>query len=229
MIKLWLDGGVWIFVPCRRYQRHTSLHTSQQEEFQELKAKVKASGKRKDVTVPWSNIASYIVHHYLTLWLVNPLFSRKVCLEGLILPFVAGCGSPSQIYPWVTITPGAGRSWVSEAFLLYERGGQFLDQEQYAAMKEEYDRLGISPLDHPTSSCCFTKPNRLPPYCCDGWGSVWRDTPEFGRSSPRTYVGTQGQHRRNTSPTYRTRAVSTSIPAVEWNKNITNVGIKMTR
>lgn len=118
----------------RRYQRHTSLHTSQQEEFQELKAKVKASGKRKDVTVPWSNIASYIVH-YLTLWLVNPLFSRKGCLEGLILPFLAGCGSPSS-----------GRSWVSEAFLLYERGGQFLDQEQYAAMKEEYDRLGISPL-----------------------------------------------------------------------------------
>ena len=60
MIKLWLDGGVWIFVPCRRYQRHTSLHTSHQEEFQELKAKVKASGKRKDVTVPWSNIASYM-------------------------------------------------------------------------------------------------------------------------------------------------------------------------
>jgi hypothetical protein len=36
--------------------------------------------------------------------------------------------------------------------LLYERGGQFLDQEQYAAMKEEYDRLGISPLDHPTTT-----------------------------------------------------------------------------
>ena len=31
--------------------------------------------------------------------------------------------------------------------MLYERGGQFLDEEQYAAMKEEYDRLGISPLD----------------------------------------------------------------------------------
>lgn len=54
-----------------------------EEEFQELKAKVKASGKRKDVT----------------------------------------------------------------AFLLYERGGQFLDQEQYAAMKEEYDRLGISAVN----------------------------------------------------------------------------------
>lgn len=54
-----------------------------EEEFQELKAKVKASGKRKDVT----------------------------------------------------------------AFLLYERGGQFLDAEQYAAMKEEYDRLGISAVN----------------------------------------------------------------------------------
>eukprot|EP00434_Breviolum_minutum_P022378 symbB.v1.2.019752.t1/scaffold1581.1/size110566/2 len=54
-----------------------------EEEFQDLKVKVQASGQRKDVT----------------------------------------------------------------AFLLYERGEQFLDEEQYAAMKEEYDMLGISAVN----------------------------------------------------------------------------------
>ena len=37
---------------------------------------------------------------------------------------------------------------LSKAFLLYERGEQFLNAEQYAAMKEEYDLLGISVSVH---------------------------------------------------------------------------------
>eukprot|EP00438_Fugacium_kawagutii_P020556 Skav202320 [mRNA] locus=scaffold60:308459:311850:+ [translate_table: standard] len=34
-----------------------------------------------------------------------------------------------------------------DAFLLYERGEQFLNAEQYAIMKEEYDTLGISAVN----------------------------------------------------------------------------------
>jgi len=33
------------------------------------------------------------------------------------------------------------------AFLLYERGEQFLDSEQFAAMKDEYEKLGITAVD----------------------------------------------------------------------------------
>jgi hypothetical protein len=216
MIKLWLDGGVWIFVPCRRYQRHTSLHTSQQEEFQELKAKVKASGKRKDVTVPWSNIASYIVHHYLTLWLVNPLFSRKGCLEGLILPFVAGCGSPSQIYPWVN-TKFRQKLSLWGVFAVWARraipGSGAVCCHEGGVWQAGNQPLGPSNNTHIAAMG-------------EGVGGA---IPQNLAGRRHALLGTQGQHRRNTSPTYRTRAVSTSIPAVEWNKNIKNVGIKMTR
>ena len=130
-------------------KRHTLLHTSQQEEFQELKAKVKASGKRKDVTVPWSNIASYIVHHYLTLWLVNPLFSRKGCLEGLILPFVAGCGSPSQIYPWVN-TKFRQKLSLWGVFAVWARRA-IPGSGAVCCHEGGVWQAGNQPLDHPTT------------------------------------------------------------------------------
>eukprot|EP00913_Durusdinium_trenchii_P019855 g18663.t1 len=41
----------------------------------------------------------------------------------------------------------SGRRKDVTAFLLYERGEQFLNAEQYAAMKEEYDLLGISAVN----------------------------------------------------------------------------------
>ncbi|CAK9006219.1 NADPH-dependent conjugated polyketone reductase C1 (CPR) (2-dehydropantolactone reductase (A-specific)) (Ketopantoyl-lactone reductase) [Durusdinium trenchii] len=65
-----------------------------EEDFQQLKTEITASGRRKDVTVPRLRSS---------------------------LP--------------------------DDAFLLYERGEQFLNAEQYAAMKEEYDLLGISAVN----------------------------------------------------------------------------------